>query len=372
MSRIINSVKKFKLKKLQLIGLLIFFVCALMHPFIANEKYVICFDGEDKFMASPEDCTSGIRGLIPYSSKSIDKANRAVGPFDTQKAGSFYYRHWLGTDLLGRDILAGIIWGSYIALRIGILAMLLTILIGTFFGFISGYVGNNGMRIKPLLLFISCLIFTICVFYFWYGGFVVKSISTLCIVGTIAFTIRQSESESYSSNLISIPFDLIVMRFIEIFRSIPDIFLILVLIGIAGQPSITNVIFIIAIVRWPSVARFVRAEILKTKEEQFVESARALGLSSFKVFKDHILPISISPVIIASAFGVSTAILLESTLSFLGIGIPPDQVTWGSMLNAARQNFSLWWLAVFPGLMIYLTIFLFNSLGDTVSEYYNS
>lgn len=372
MSRVATALKQYRFSKLQLFGLLFFIVCAIMHPFLANEKYIICFDGEEKFMVAPPDCHKGIRGFIPYSAKNIDKANRAVGPFDSQNVTSLYHRHWLGTDLLGRDILAGIIWGSWVALRIGVLAMLLTIIIGTFFGYLSGYVGDGGMKVRPIVLIISCMVIAIGIFYLSFGGVLIKLFAAAIILVALSFLIYKSDSDTYSSKLVSIPFDLIVMRFIEIFKSIPDVFLILVLIGIVRQPSITNVIFIIAIVRWPSVARFVRAEILKTKEEQFIESARALGLSSFKIFKDHVLPLSISPVIIASAFGVSTAILLESTLSFLGIGIPLDQVTWGSMLNEARQNFSLWWLAIFPGLMIYLTIFLFNSLGDTVSEYYNN
>ena len=136
-----------------------------------------------------------------------------------------------------------------------------------------------------------------------------------------------------------------------------------------GSPSVWKVIFIIALVRWPSVTRYLRAEVLKIKEMQFVQSAQGIGLSDWKIFKDNILPLAASPVIVASALGFAYAVLAESTLSFLGIGVPAEVVTWGSLLTEARRNFSSWWLAFFPGLMIYLVILLFNSIGDRLDDY---
>jgi len=130
------------------------------------------------------------------------------------------------------------------------------------------------------------------------------------------------------------------------------------------------VILVIAFLRWPVITRHIRAEILKLKEQKFILSSKAIGQKDWKIFKNHILPLCISPITILVAFGFSAAILTESTLSFLGIGIPIDQVTWGSMLSEARKSFQLWWLAVFPGLMIYFVIALFNSLGDSVSAYF--
>ena len=102
---------------------------------------------------------------------------------------------------------------------------------------------------------------------------------------------------------------------------------------------------------------------------EFVQSAQGIGLSDWKIFKDNILPLAASPVIVASALGFAYAVLAESTLSFLGIGVPAEVVTWGSLLTEARRNFSSWWLAFFPGLMIYLVILLFNSIGDRLDDY---
>jgi len=167
---------------------------------------------------------------------------------------------------------------------------------------------------------------------------------------------------------IAIPLDIIILRIIETLRSIPSVFLLLVLLALFSSPSIWNVVIVIAFLRWPTVTRHLRAEILKIRNEDYITSAKASGLSHFTIFKNYILPLTISPVIIVSAFGFASAILLESSLSFLGIGIPLDQVSWGSMLRDARLNLSLWWMALFPGLMIYFIILLFNNIGDSLTN----
>lgn len=143
----------------------------------------------------------------------------------------------------------------------------------------------------------------------------------------------------------------------------------LVVLALFRKASYGNIILIITLVKWPTVTRFLRAEILAIKEENYIRAAQAIGLPSWKIFKDSILPLAISPVIISCAFAFSSAILLESTLSFLGIGVPVDVTTWGSLLSEARVRSSSWWLAFFPGLMIFFSIFLFNSIGDRLNQY---
>jgi len=161
---------------------------------------------------------------------------------------------------------------------------------------------------------------------------------------------------------------LIIMRVIEIFKSIPEIFIVIVLVGLFRNPSVFSLVVIIAFIKWPSATRHIRGEVLKLKDEHFVMSAKALGLSRYKVFRDHILPLALSPAIVISAFGISSAVLLESTLSFLGLGLGADAVSWGTILSQARENVQYWWLAVFPGLAIYLVVLLFNSIGDTINK----
>jgi len=349
------------------IALGLFILVGLFHNVIATDKNIISFSPELAFMTEKES-SKGLPALIPYSSKTIDKLNRNSSPFGSQNVKSLYYRHWLGTDVIGRDVLAGILSGANVAIRIGFAAVFFTILIGTLLGFLCGYIGDHGFRLHWGWLLGLVVAVGLSLFYFFTGGMLVKVCSILVILLVIFLVINRSDSEDFSKGTVAIPFDMIIMRFIEIFNAIPDIFLILVVLALFRKASYGNIILIITLVKWPTVTRFLRAEILAIKKENYIRAAQAIGLPRWKIFKDSILPIAISPVIISCAFAFSTAILLESTLSFLGIGVPVDTTTWGSLLSEARMRSSSWWLAVFPGLMIYFTIFLFNSIGDGLNE----
>ncbi len=359
--------KKYGLSQGHLWGLGLFIFFGLAHSFIANEDYIICFEKELN-AAGVSECQSGIPALIPYSHSTLDKDNRSVGPFDEQKVSSLYYRHWLGTDVIGRDVLAGLLAGSAIALKIGLFSVLLSLILGSLLGYLSGYIGDDGFKLPRGLMISYLLVLTIAAFYFYYGSTLARVGTLVLVLAVTLWATKKSSSYPRDKKQVALPLDLIVMRVIEVFRSIPTLFVLLVLLGIVRTPTLGSIIIIIALLRWPSITRYLRAEILKLKEAQFVKSAQALGLSRFRVFWDHILPLSLSPVIVASSFAVSTAILLESTLSFLGLGLTVDQVSWGSILNNARTNFDHWWLAFFPGLLIYLVIYLFNSIGDGLSN----
>ena len=353
----------------QWIGLLIFIIIGLSHKLISTDKYLISFSPEVSLMTDKKSVNKGLPALIPYSAKTIDKKNRNKSPFGSQNVKSLYYRHWLGTDVIGRDVLAGILSGTNVAMRIGFAAVFFTILIGTILGYLSGYLGDYRFRVHWGWLLGSAMAIGLSLFYFLTGGLSVKLIAAGIMVLSLYILVIKSDSEDFSKGTVAVPFDMIIMRFIEIFNSIPDIFLVLVILALFRTASYGNIILIITLVKWPTVTRFLRAEIMALKQENYVRAAQAIGLPNWKIFKDSILPIAISPVIISCAFAFSTAILLESTLSFLGIGVPVDTMTWGSVLSEARERSSSWWLALFPGVMIYLTIFLFNSIGDNLNAY---
>jgi peptide/nickel transport system permease protein len=140
------------------------------------------------------------------------------------------------------------------------------------------------------------------------------------------------------------------------------------LVGATGGGSWVWIIVIIGLTQWTGIARLVRAETLRIKKQEYTESGRALGYSQWRLLLWHALPNALPPAIIAIAFGIANAILLESFLAFIGLGISPDHPTWGTLLNTGRQDPTAWWMALFPGLAIFLTVLSFNVLGDQLND----
>jgi peptide/nickel transport system permease protein len=210
--------------------------------------------------------------------------------------------HPMGTDELGRDIMTRVLAGGRLSLAVGLIATVMALAIGVLVGAIAGF----------------------------YGGIV----------------------------------DNVLMRAVDVALSLPDLFLLILAASLLG-PSVPTMIVIIALVRWMNVARLVRASFLSLREREFVEAARMVGAGPRRLILVHLLPNSLSPVIVAGTLGVASAIIAESTLSFLGLGIQPPASSWGAMLrNAQSQIFTQPWMAVFPGLMIFLTVISINFVGD--------
>jgi peptide/nickel transport system permease protein len=141
--------------------------------------------------------------------------------------------------------------------------------------------------------------------------------------------------------------------------------------GIVKKPSVVYLVIIIGLIRWTSIAKFIRAELLKIRTLGYIEAGKALGFSEYRLMIYHAIPNALHPVIISFAFGIASSILIESSLSFLGIGVAPEAVTWGSMLEVARNDFSAWWLAVFPGITIFISVITFNLIGEGLSDALN-
>ncbi|WP_305041930.1 ABC transporter permease [Geoalkalibacter sp.] len=216
------------------------------------------------------------------------------------------WAHPLGTDDLGRDVLARILFGARISLLVGFVAVGIATLIGIVLGALSGYYGR------------------------WT--------------------------------------DSIIMRFVDIMLCFPTFFLILAVIAFL-EPSIWNIMIIIGLTGWMGVARLVRAEFLSLRERDFVQAARALGASDARIIFRHLLPNALSPVLVSATLGVAGAILTESALSFLGIGVQPPTPSWGNMLISGKQTLgAAWWLSVFPGLAILVTVLGYNLLGEGIRD----
>jgi peptide/nickel transport system permease protein len=167
---------------------------------------------------------------------------------------------------------------------------------------------------------------------------------------------------------INVPLDLFVSRLIELMLSIPTLFLIISIAAIVTKPSLFITMCIIGMTSWTGIARFIRAELLRVRGLEYIEAAKAMGFSERRIIFRHAIPNALSPVLIAVAFGIASAILTESTLSFIGLGVPSDTVTWGSLLTKARQAPTAWWLAVFPGLAIFMTVTVYNLVGEGLTD----
>lgn len=214
--------------------------------------------------------------------------------------------HLLGTDSLGRDILSRIIYGARISLGIGLIAVGIATGLGLILGSLAGF----------------------------YGGLI----------------------------------DTLVMRFVDIMLCFPTFFLILAVIAIL-EPSIFNIMVIIGLTSWMGPARLIRAEILSLKEREFIQAERAIGASNLRIISRHLIPNAIGPVLVNATLSIAGAILLESGLSFLGLGVQPPIPSWGNILIESKSTLGIaWWITVFPGLAILVTILGFNFIAEGLKK----
>jgi peptide/nickel transport system permease protein len=214
--------------------------------------------------------------------------------------------HLLGTDDLGRDVFSRMLWGGRISLEVGFVAVGIATIIGIILGSIAGY----------------------------YGGWV----------------------------------DGGIMRAVDIMLSIPTIFLVLAVIAIL-EPSILNIMVVIGLTSWMEPARLIRAEFISLKEREFVIAARAIGAADGRIILKHVLPNGLSPILVSATMGIGGAILVESALSFLGLGVQPPTPSWGSLLSSGKDNIEIaWWLSAFPGIAILITVLGYNLLGEGIRD----
>lgn len=279
-------------------------------------------------------------------------------------------RHWLGTDALGRDVAAGMVHGTRTALWIGGLAMAFAGIVGILLGGLAGYFGNDGWRVS-LWRAGGGLLLALGVGYLWSYGLLAEGLSAnavrqglalLALVGGGSIVVLGLERWRPVSW--GLPADGAVQRLVEVLNAIPALIVLLALLAVLGEVNGSTTALVIGLVTWPRVARLVRAEMLRIRELPYVLSARVSGLSEGRIWWRYALPNALGAAGVTLAFGMASAVLLEATLSFLGLSSVPPMESWGGMLQLARESRGAWWLAVFPGWMIFVTVRSFSRLGE--------
>ncbi len=325
--------------------------------------------------------------LIPYSPQYQDlKNDNFKGPFDEQDVPSFRFKHFLGTDKLGRDVMSGMIQGTRVAMMVGVISMSIAVVIGILLGSLAGYYGDTKLKMSRIRIYMNLLFFALGIFYAFMvrsyvlsdalstsvGSFFIQLLISLFVFFVFMIIanvlVMPLKKIPFLGTQVSIPMDILISRLIEVMVSVPTLLLLLSISAIMSKPSIFVTMIVIGFLGWTGIAKYVRAELLKVRSLEFIEAAQALGLSEARVIFKHAIPNSLTSVLITIAFGVAGAILTESSLSFLGIGVAPEEVTWGSLLSASRSDVSAWWLAIFPGFAIFITVTIFNLIGEGLAD----
>jgi len=333
---------------------------------------------------------------IPYSPNFTDKYNRDyTSPTDNQRYKNhegkienipFRLRHFMGTDKLGRDVAAGIIHGAKISLLVGIFSMLLAALIGIPLGAFAGYYGNSEVKVSRFQYWMTAfgLFIGLFVAFVSRSQIISSSFQESILSGTWSFLVslfiimvayflfsflgKKLAIGSFLKKEVDVPIDAFVSRTIEILNSLPSLILIITIAAIINERSLVVLVLIIGLTSWTGIARFMRAEMLKIKELEYIQTAKVLGFSDRRIIFGHALPNGLAPVFTSVAFGIASAILTESGLSFLGIGVPDDIITWGNLLSLGREEFEASWLVIFPGLAIFVTVTAYNLIGEGLRD----
>lgn len=333
--------------------------------------------------------------LVPYSPGRSDMVNaNYVSPYANQQIrdtngnlqpASWWFTHHLGTNQLGADVLAGIIHGTRITFWIAFLSVFIQAFMGITIGALAGYFANGGLyttlahTIAAYLALVPAWFYGLYLWRFWlldalavgWWLFLIKLLFCLALSIALFFSIRFLLAKalfifSPLRKRVTLNIDNGITRIIEIINSVPALMLIIAFAGIT-QNFFAVLIVIIGFAGWTGIARLVRAEMLRVRSLDYIVAAKSQGLPTLRIVLTHALPNAIQPAIVAIVFSLAATILTESSLSFLG-AFNISEVTWGSLLADGRANFSAWWLVVFPGLAIFLTIVALNVLGEALRD----
>ena len=342
----------FRKNRLAMFGLVIFilfFFTALIGLLLTS--------GQDPFF-DPAQVRLQEKLRPPLSSPNLD----SLRPDEVPRLGIYLF----GTDDLGRDVFSRMLQGAWVSLTVGFVAVGISVLVGIFLGGVAGWFGEK--RIGMIRILFAILVLTGAVLaasgaylsFFWFlsGAF-------LCLI----FLYGTRGRDIFLLGSISV--DNLIMRLVDIMLCFPSFFLILTVVALLPA-SIYNIMIVIGLTSWMGTTRFVRAEFLSLREQDFVTAAKALGVGDFRIIFRHMMPNAIAPVLVSATIGIVTAILTEAGLSFLGFGVPPPYATWGNILSDGKRFiFDAPWITFIPGIAILIVVLCFNLFGEGLRDALN-
>jgi len=286
--------------------------------------------------------------------------------------------HWLGTDQLGRDVWSNLLYAARTAFLVALPVMSLALISGTTLGMSAAWFGNRKLEVH-LAAFLSFGLWLLLVWFYVFYRFsevpeisVFKKLAWLTGISLgVGLLHRLLKTLPFLSKKVPLPFDELVLKTTEVLSSVPRLLLVLAFAALLS-PGTGNVMLLLSLTSWIGVARLARAETLKIKTLPYIEAAQASGLPVWRILFRQVLPNAAAPLITAFCFGLSGLLGLEATLSFLGIGLPPETPSWGRMLAGARLNSEAWWLVLFPSLLLCCTILAIQAVGNAFRKTLNA
>ena len=362
-SRFTEAWRIFRKNRMAMWGLVIFLLF-----FIVAVSGLIVTTGENPIL-DPAKVRLSEKLLRPFASVDTEM----IKPEDRPVLGIYL----LGTDDLGRDIFARMMQGAWVSLTVGFVAVGISVIIGIILGGIAGYYGTVKITFMNVL---SLAAFFIAAVFFASGQreMALNSFLAALILSAFSFVhyfiaVRGSAGVGIFKVLTFDTFtvDTLIMRFVDIMLCFPSFFLILTIVAILPA-SIYNIMIVIGLTSWMGTARFVRAEFLSLREQDFVSAAKVMGIKDMSIIFRHMIPNAIAPVLVSATIGIAGAILTEAGLSYLGFGVPPPHATWGNVLSDGKRFlFDAPWLTYIPGLSILVVVLAFNLFGEGLRDALN-
>jgi len=379
--------------------LLLVLLVGMLSPFLANDQPLLVKENNryysplfDKLLSGNELISDNrdwrnfsnfkIMSPIPYSPGKSDLANSDYrSPFDDQfiisESGkkeiiNLRYHHFLGTNIRGADVLAGIISGAGISLYVSLLVSILATLIGISLGSIAGLVGNYYLKLNIIGIIASTFILIFILHLNLVSGIDEISTFSKILILIIGFIIIYKISEHQKKMTIKtysfkIPLENFIDWMTMLFSTIPRLVFIIVIAGFS-QPSIINLVLLLTLTSWTDIARIAKSEFIRVNNENYIEAARMIGNNLYRIIRYHIIPNAWPSIAISFCYLVSLNIITESSLSFLGIGLPPTLFSWGSLIAEGRSNLSAWWLIVFPGLLLGVCTYALYKITEEIQQ----